>query len=237
MEEQFSRSCMLVGNEAIEKLKKSRVAVFGAGGVGGYAIEALSRCGIGAIDIIDSDKVCESNINRQIIATHSSIGKYKVDVAEERIKDINPNCEVRTYKMFYLPENASQLDMSCYDYVIDCIDTVTAKIELIKRCKQAGAPIISSMGTANKLDATRFVVADISKTQMDPLARVIRKKMKELGMAGLKVVYSEEPPMKPIAEHYGGKDGMRLPPASISFVPAAAGLIIGGEAIKDIIKE
>ena len=251
MQNQFSRTQLLLGREAMEKLANSRVAVFGIGGVGGYTVEVLARSGVGALDLIDDDRVCMTNINRQIYALLSTIGKYKVDVAEERIHDINRKCIVRKYQMFYLPENADDFDLSQYDYVVDCIDTVTAKLELIRRCHHLGVPLISCMGAANKMDATAFRVADISKTQMDPLAKVIRKKLRKGGIKGLKVVYSEEMPMTPIEDAEISckfhcicpeKDmrkclEKRTIPASNAFVPAAAGLIVGGEVVKDLIHQ
>ena len=222
---------MLLGSEAMDRLAKSRVAVFGVGGVGGYVVEVLARSGVGAIDIVDNDRVCVTNINRQIIALLSTIGRYKVDVAEERIHDINSQCVVTKYQQFYLPENADTIDLSQFDYVVDCVDTVTAKLEIIRRCKRLDVPLISSMGAANKLDATAFRVADIDKTAVDPLAKIIRKKLRKEGIAGVKVVYSEEEPIKPL---YTTEATERPVPASNAFVPAAAGLIIGGEVVKDL---
>lgn len=233
MEDQFSRTRLLLGNEAIEVLRKSHVAVFGIGGVGGYAVEVLARSGVGHIDLIDNDKVSVSNINRQIIALHSTIGQYKVDVAAQRILDINGSCVVKKYQMFYLPENANEIDLTQYDYVVDCIDTIAAKLELIRRCKRLGVAIISSMGAANKMNATTFRVADIEKTSMDPLAKIIRKKMRKEGISGLKVVYSEEVPLKP--KEPMTDESLRPTPASIAFVPAAAGIAIGGEVVKDLL--
>ena len=188
MQEQFSRTELLIGSEGLEKLNKAHVAVFGVGGVGGYAVEALARSGIGAIDLIDDDKVCLSNINRQIIATHKSVGQYKVDVAKERILDINPECNVRTFKTFYMPDTASQFDFHEYDYVIDAIDTVTGKLELIVQAKKAGTPVISSMGAGNKLDPSAFEVADIYKTSVCPLAKVMRRECRKRGIKSLSVV-------------------------------------------------
>lgn len=234
MQDQFSRTRMLFGQAALDIFAQSHVAVFGIGGVGGYVTEALARNGIGALDIVDNDKVCESNINRQIYAMHSTIGEYKVDVAERRIKDINPRCTVRKHKMFYLPANADGIDLTTFDYVVDCIDTVSAKIEIARRCAMLGVPVISCMGAANKLDPTAFRITDITKTKMDPLAKVIRKKLKELRVPHLKVVYSEEPPLKPLLD--GEHCGQRTPPASNAFVPATAGLIAAGEVIKDLLR-
>lgn len=231
---QFIRTEMLIGEEGLEKLLSSRVCVFGVGGVGSYAVEALARSGVGKINLVDADTVCESNINRQIIATHKTLGMYKVDAEKERILEINPNCEVGVYKMFYLPENAADIDLSVYDYVIDAVDTVTAKIEIIKRAKEAGTPVISSMGAANKLDPTAFEVADIYKTQVCPLAKVMRRELKKRGIESLKVVYSREEAIKPLKLEEE-QTGRRVTPASIAFVPSVAGLIVAGEVIKDLV--
>jgi tRNA A37 threonylcarbamoyladenosine dehydratase len=233
--EQFSRTELLLGTSALEHLSGCRVAVFGIGGVGGYVCEALARSGVGSLDLIDDDMVCMSNINRQIIATTKTVGRYKTEVMKERILDINPEAEVNTYNCFFLPENASDFPFDKYDYVVDAIDTVTAKIGLIMKCKEEGIPIISSMGAGNKLDPTQFRVADIYKTNMDPLAKVMRHELKKRGIRKLKVVYSEEKPMTPI----GGfqQEGKRRSiPGSTAFVPSVAGLIIAGEVIKDLIK-
>ena len=242
----FSRTELLLGKPAMEHLAKCRVAVFGIGGVGGYVCEALARSGVGAFDLIDDDKVCESNINRQIIATTKTVGKYKTDVMQERILDINPDAEVNTYKCFFLPENASDFPFDKYDYVVDAIDTVTAKIELVMQCQKAGVPIMSSMGAGNKLDPTKFRVADIYKTQMDPLAKVMRRELKKRGVKKLKVVYSEEEAIHPIGTGDNQDDGSTAPeterpgskrratPGSTAFVPSVAGLIIAGEVIKDL---
>lgn len=239
MQNQFSRTELLVGKPAIAALAQTKVAVFGVGGVGGYVVEVLARCGVGHIDLFDKDCVDPTNINRQIHALHSTIGQPKTDVAAERILDINPACNVRTYRMFYMPDNADDVDLSQYDYVADCVDTVTAKLELIKRCHARQIRLISSMGAANKLDPTKFQVADISETSMDPLAKILRKKMRKLNILHLKVVYSQEPPMKPMVDQQSLSDASserkRPVPASIAFVPAAAGLIIGGEIVKDLI--
>ena len=230
---QFSRTELIFGKEAMEKLAAARVAVFGVGGVGGFTVEALARSGVGAIDIIDDDKVCLTNINRQIIATHKTIGQYKVDVAAERIKDINPKAVVRTYKTFYTPETADQFDFSEYDYVVDAIDTVTGKIELVLNAKAARTPIICSMGAGNKVDPTAFEVADIYKTSVCPRARVMRYELKKRGVDSLKVVYSKEKPIQPAeSEEITNKKQV---PGSNAFVPSVAGLIIAGEVIKDII--
>lgn len=236
---EFSRSALLLGDDGMEKLKKARVAVFGVGGVGGYAVEALARSGIGALDLIDDDVVSESNINRQIIALHSTIGKPKVEVAAQRVKDINPDGEVRIYKIFYTPENAGAFDFSQYDYVIDAIDTVTGKIALVMQADEAGTPIISSMGAGNKLDPTAFEVADIYKTSICPLARVMRRELKKRGIKRLKVVYSREEALTPEGElpEENGAHQKRATPGSVAFVPSVAGLILAGEVVKDIIKE
>ncbi|SFX03970.1 ThiF family adenylyltransferase [Ruminococcus sp. XPD3002] len=243
MLDQFSRTELIFGSEAMEKLAASRVAVFGVGGVGGFAVEALARSGVGALDIIDDDKVCLSNLNRQIIALHSTVGKYKVDVAAERIKDIAPDCKVRTYKTFYMPDTADQFDFTEYDYIIDAIDTVTGKIEIIMRAKAAGTPVISSMGAGNKVDPTAFRVADIYKTSMCPLAKVMRHEMKKRGVKKLKVVYSTEQSIKPYEQLSANSDsspgtrkgtGKKTAPGSNAFVPSVAGLIIAGEVIKDL---
>lgn len=224
MQSELERTEMLIGTERIERLRRSHVIIFGIGGVGGYALEVIARSGVGAITIVDADSVEESNINRQIIALHSTIGKTKVEVARERIHDINPDCEVRALEMFYLPENADEIDLSCYDYVVDCIDTVAAKVELIRRCNELGKPIISSMGAGNKMDATALKVSDIYKTSMDPLAKSVRKKCKELGIRRLKVVFSEEKPIETNSEYI----------ASNAFVPAAMGVIVGSETVKEL---
>ena len=225
MENRFSRTEALLGEQAMEKLKKARVAVFGIGGVGGHVVEALVRSGVGAVDIVDSDKVCLSNLNRQIIATESSIGKYKVDVMKERILDINPEAVVNVHKCFYLPEMKDEFDFSQYSYVVDAVDTVTAKIQLVMEAAEACVPIISSMGAGNKLDPTAFQVADIYKTSVCPLAKVMRRELKKRGIKKLKVVYSREQPVVKNAV-----------PASVAFVPSVAGLIIAGEVIKDLAK-
>ncbi|MBQ7420821.1 MAG: tRNA threonylcarbamoyladenosine dehydratase [Prevotella sp.] len=250
MQNQFSRTQLLMGRPAIDTLAGSRVAVFGVGGVGGYVVEVLARSGVGAIDLIDDDRVCLTNVNRQIIALLSTVGKFKVDVAEARIHDINRRCIVRKYQTFYLPDKAAEFPFNEYDYVVDCIDTVTAKIDLIRRCHDLHIPIISCMGAANKLDTTAFRVTDINKTEMDPLAKVIRKKLRKLGIPRLKVVYSPEEPLDPIDQpeiscrfHCICPDKnmrkcteRRTIPASNAFVPAAVGLIAGGEVVKDLIE-
>lgn len=238
MQEWYSRTEMLFGHEAIEALAAARVAVFGVGGVGGYAVEVMARSGVGRIDLIDNDTVSITNINRQIIALNSNVGQYKVDVARQRVLDINPQCDVRAIRMFYLPEEANNIDLSEYDYVVDCIDTIKAKIDIAIRCHELGVPVISSMGAANKLDPTMFRVTDLSKTSMDPIARIMRKKLRKVGIEHLKVVYSEEQPEKATdcdAPDDNATTSKRPVPASNAFVPAAAGIIIGGEVVKDII--
>lgn len=229
---QFSRTAILLGDEAMEKLAASRVAVFGVGGVGGYTVEALARSGVGTIDIIDNDTVSLTNVNRQIIATMSTVGRDKVDVALERIKDINPECKVNCYKTFYLPETKDQFDFKNYDYVVDAIDTVTGKIGLVMQAKEAGVPIISSMGAGNKLNPTMFEVADIYETTVCPLAKVMRKELKKRGVEGLKVVYSKEKALTPAPIEE--ETNKRATPGSIAFVPSVVGLIIASEVIKDI---
>lgn len=249
--DQFARTQLLLGEKAMEKLKNSRVAVFGVGGVGGYSVEALARSGVGAIDIIDDDKVCLTNINRQIIADTKSIGKYKVDVAKERILSINPKCKVMTYRCFYLPENSSEFDFSNFDYVIDAVDTVTAKINLVMQANESNVKIISSMGAGNKLDPTAFMVSDIYKTSVCPLAKVMRRELKKRNIKKLKVVYSKEEALVPekdesisCSSHCVCPPGTerkctdrRAIPGSVAFVPSVVGLIIAGEVIKDLIAE
>ncbi len=238
MEEMYARTAMLLGEEAIEKLKSSRVAVFGIGGVGGYVAEALVRAGVGTLNLIDNDVVCESNLNRQIIATRSAIGQPKVEVMASRIKDINPKCKVNVHQCFYLPETAGQFDFSKYDYVVDAIDTVTGKIQLVMQAKAAGVPIISCMGTGNKLDPTRLEIADIYKTSVCPLAKVMRRELKTRGVDSLKVLYSKEEPRKPVITYESDvPETRRATPGSVSFVPSVAGLIIAGEVVKDIIEK
>lgn len=234
MENPFSRTQMLLGAPALAKLAASRVAIFGVGGVGGYVVEALARSGIGALDLIDNDVVSLSNLNRQILATHSSLGLPKVEVAAQRIRDINPDCKVTVHKLFFLPQTVPELDFSQYDYVVDAIDTVTGKVALIAAAKQAGVPVISSMGAGNKLDPTRFRVSDISKTHTDPLAKVMRLKLKQLGIQKVKVVWSDEPPVSPLEEPQDENAQKRIP-GSVAFVPSVAGLIISSEIIHDLI--
>lgn len=226
IQEQFQRTELLLGSEAMEILRKSRVAVFGIGGVGGHVAEALVRSGIGAIDIIDNDEVCISNINRQIFATLSTVGQPKTQSAMKRLLDINPDCMITAHNIFFMPENSNMIDFSMYDYIIDAIDTITGKIEIIMRSQSAGVPVISSMGAGNKLDPTAFEVTDIYKTSVCPLARVMRRELKKRGVEKLKVVYSKEPPAV-------SRSGF---PASNAFVPSVAGLIIAGEVIKDLIR-
>ncbi|MCM1122346.1 MAG: tRNA threonylcarbamoyladenosine dehydratase [Eubacterium sp.] len=256
MSEQFSRTELLLGKEAMDRLARSRVAVFGVGGVGGYVCEALARSGVGAFDLVDNDKVCLSNINRQIIATHRTVGRYKTEVMRERILEINPAAVVRVHECFFLPENAGQFPFEEYDYVVDAVDTVTAKIELVLRAQEKGVPIISSMGAGNKLDAGAFRVADLYETKVCPLAKVMRRELRKRNVEHLKVVYSEEEPRKPLAgcagqaETAGQSDNAaedsgntvgnaggtmrRAVPGSVAFVPSVAGLMIAGEVVKDL---
>ena len=233
---EFSRTELLLGADGMEKLKRARVAVFGIGGVGGYAVEALARAGIGALDLIDNDVISLTNINRQIIALHSTVGLPKTDVMAARVRDINPECEVRTYQTFYGPDTAEQFDFAQYDYIIDAIDTVTGKLALAVNAQKANTPIISSMGTGNKLDPTAFTVTDIYKTSFCPLARIMRKELRKRGIERLKVVYSEEEALTPEGVTEELPQGRRSIPGSVSFVPSAAGLILAGEVIKDIVK-
>lgn len=245
---QFSRTELLLGHDNMEKLKNARVAVFGIGGVGGFTVEALARSGVGTLDLIDDDKVCLTNINRQIIATRKTIGQYKVDAAKERVLDINPDAVVNTYKTFFVPDTADEFDFASYDYVVDAIDTVTGKIMLVEAAQKAGTPIISSMGAGNKLDPTAFEVADIYKTSVCPLAKVMRRELKKRGIKKLKVVYSKEKALTPIDDtenscrshcicHPGSARACtqrRQVPGSTAFVPSVVGLIIAGEVIKDL---
>ena len=231
-ESQFSRTELLLGEKSVEKLAKKRIAVFGVGGVGGFVCEGLVRAGIGEIDIIDKDTVAVSNLNRQLIALHSTVGQNKVDVLEKRLKDINPKLILRKYKCFFLPETSDNFDFKQYNYVVDAIDTVTGKIELVLKAEEAGVPIISAMGAGNKLDPTAFQVADIYKTSVCPLARVMRRELKKRGIEKLKVVYSKEEPLKP-----DFAEGEEVVPGSVSFVPSVMGLIIAGEIVKDLTSE
>ena len=235
MQNQYSRTQLLLGAEAMEKLHNSRVAVFGIGGVGGYTVEALARSGVGALDLIDDDKVCLTNLNRQIIATRSTVGQYKVDVAAQRIHDIDPDIKVTTHRCFFGPETQDQFDFTQYDYVVDAIDTVTGKLALVQNAHDAGTPIISCMGTGNKLDASMFEVADITKTSMCPLARVMRRELSKRGIRHLKVVYSKEEALTPTGwEAEAAALGKRQIPGSSAFVPGTAGLILAGEVVRDI---
>lgn len=241
MEDQFIRTELLLGKDAITRLKNSRVAIFGIGGVGGHTLEALVRSGIGTVDVIDDDKVCLSNLNRQLLATHRTIGQNKVDVAEQRMKEINPTVVINKHQTFFLPETADQFDFPAYDYIVDAIDTVTGKLELAVRAQKAGVPIISSMGAGNKLDPTAFEVADIYQTSVCPLAKVMRRELKKRGVKKLKVVYSKEPALTPISdvlepETEGIHAKRRQIPGSNAFVPSVAGLIIAGEVVKDLTK-
>ena len=242
MADQYSRTRLLLGDDGVNKLRSARVALFGLGGVGGYAAEALARAGVGHMDLIDDDTVSLTNLNRQLLATHSSIGQYKVDVAAQRIQDIDPSIQVRTFKTFYLPETADQFDFTQYDYVLDAIDTVTGKLALMVQAKEAGAKIISCMGTGNKMDAIGFLVADIAKTSGCALARIIRKECAKRGIKGVKVVYSKELPLTPQESPDDPLDpqregsSRRSTPGSTSFVPGVAGLIMAGEVIKDLSK-
>ena len=250
MLDQFSRTKLLLGQEAMDRLAGSRVAVFGVGGVGGYTVEALARSGVGALDLIDDDKVCLTNLNRQLHATRSTVGRYKVDAAEERIRDINPDCRVTTYKTFFLPETQDQFDFSQYDYVVDAIDTVKGKLALVEKANASGTPIICAMGAGNKLDPAAFRVADIYQTSVCPLARVMRNECRKRGIKHLKVVYSKEMPVRPLEDpSISCRKHCICPPdtrkctvrrdipGSTAFVPAAAGLIIAGEVVKDLCRD
>lgn len=229
----FSRTEILLGKKNLEKLKRARVAVFGVGGVGGYVVEALARSGVGALDLIDKDVVSESNINRQIIALRSTLGRYKTEVAAERARDINPDICVRVHNTFYLPETAEQFDFRAYDYVVDAIDTVSGKIAIVEQAKRANVPVIAAMGAGNKLDPTKFEVADISKTSVCPLARAMRRELKKRGIEHLKVVYSKEEPLpSSVVDEESGKSV----PGSVAFVPSVVGLILAGEVVKGLIK-
>ena len=236
VEEQFVRTALLLGEEGVARLKRAKVAVFGIGGVGGFAVEALARAGVGAFLLVDSDRVCVSNINRQIIADWNTVGRYKTKVMQERIASVNPNAEVETRECFFLPENADSFDFSGWDYIVDAVDTVSAKLEIIVRAKEAGVPVISCMGAGNKLDPTRFEVADLYETSVCPLARVMRRELKKRGIDSCKVVYSREEARTPLdgllsQEESGGR---RSVPGSVSFVPSVAGLVAAGEVIRDL---
>ena len=234
MEDIFARTRLLLGDDGLARLAAARVAVFGIGGVGGYAVEALVRSGVGALDLIDSDTVDATNLNRQIFATLPGAGRPKVSVAAERVASINPACTVRAHECFFLPETADRFDFSAFDYVIDAVDTVAAKIALVEAARAAGTPIVSSMGAGNKLDPTAFRVADIYETSVDPLARVMRRELRRRGIPALKVVYSTEPPREPFPDGERVKDGSRPAPGSVAFVPSVAGLILGGEVVRDL---
>lgn len=246
---QFSRTEILLGRDGMECLHNARVAVFGIGGVGGYTVEALARSGVGTLDLIDDDRVCLTNLNRQIFALRSTVGQYKVDAAEVRLHDISQNIEVHTYKTFYTPDTAEQFDFTQYDYVVDAVDTITAKLAMVEQAQAAGTPIISAMGAGNKMDASAFQVADIFETSVDPLARVMRHELRKRGIKKLKVVYSQEMPMEPVEDmaiscrsHCICPPGTarkctqrRAIPGSNAFVPAAAGLMIAGEVVRDLV--
>ena len=236
MEEQFLRSAMLLGESALERLSRARVAVFGLGGVGGYTVEALARGGVGSLDLIDSDSVSLSNLNRQILATHSTLGIPKVEAAKARVLDINPNCRVTVYPVFYTPETAGQFDFTQYNYIVDAIDTVSAKIAVAEKAREYKIPLISSMGTGNKLHGELFQIGDLSETSVCPLCRVMRRELKKRGIEHLKVLYSTEKPIPSQAPEKGEDEGKRLPPGSISFVPPVAGLLIAGEVVRDLLE-
>ena len=244
MSDQLIRTRLLIGDEPVERLRNARVAVFGVGGVGGFCVEALARAGVGTLHLYDDDTVSESNLNRQIAALHSTLGQPKAEVVAQRVKDINPDCQVKAIRMFYLPQNADEVDLKQYDYVIDCIDTVAAKLELVSRCTALQVKIISAMGSGNKLDPTAFQITDISKTQGCPLARVMRKELRKRGIEHLKVVYSTELPRSPIrpmeaeapatTDTRPGSTARRDTPGSISFVPAAAGLVLASAVVREL---
>ncbi len=236
VEEQFVRTALLLGEEGVARLKRAKVAVFGIGGVGGFAVEALARAGVGAFLLVDSDRVCVSNINRQIIADWNTVGRYKTKVMQERIASVNPNAEVETRECFFLPENADSFDFSGWDYIVDAVDTVSAKLEIIVRAKEAGVPVISCMGAGNKLDPTRFEVADLYETSVCPLARVMRRELKKRGIDSCKVVYSREEARTPLEGMLSQEEsgGRRSVPGSVSFVPSVAGLVAAGEVIRDL---
>lgn len=234
MKEEFCRTSLLIGEDGIEKLNNAKVAVFGVGGVGGYVVEALARSGVGSFVLVDKDDVSVSNINRQIIALQSTVGRYKVDVMRDRILDINPQAKVEVHRTFFLPDNSAEFDFSQYTYVVDAVDTVTAKLEIIMKAKEVGVPVISSMGAGNKLDPTAFKVSDIYKTNVCPLAKVMRRELKARGVKKLKVVYSEEQPMSPDTSKLQSPEEKKRIPGSVAFVPSVVGLIIAGEVVKDI---
>lgn len=235
MEDQFARTRILLGDKAVDRLAQARVAIFGIGGVGGYVCEALARSGVGALDLIDSDKVSLTNINRQIIATHDTLGRYKTEVMRERILSVNPQADVRTYQCFFLPETAEQFSFAQYDYVVDAVDTVTAKIALVLKAEAEKVPIISSMGAGNKLDAGAFQVADIYETKICPLAKVMRRELRKRQVEHLKVVYSQEEPVRLVGDRMDGQEKRRAIPGSVAFVPSVAGLMIAGEVVKDLV--
>lgn len=237
MDDRFSRTEMLLGADAMGALSSSRVIVFGVGGVGGYVVEALARSGVGAIDVVDNDRVSLSNINRQIIATSDTVGRYKTEVIKERILSINPECKVTEFRMFYLPETASEIDLSVYDYVVDAIDTVSGKLEIIANAKKAGVPVISAMGAGNKLDPTAFEITDLEKTSGCPLARVMRTECRKRGLKGITVVYSKEKALKPISPIAPETDSKKVPPGSVAFVPSVLGLVLASYVIKTLIPE
>ena len=240
MSDPFIRTRLLIGDEPLDRLARARVAVFGIGGVGGFCVEALARAGVGALDLYDDDTVSESNLNRQLVALHSTIGQPKAEVAARRVADINPYCTVRAIRMFYLPQNADTVDLDQYDYVVDCIDTVAAKLDIAQRCARMNVPLISAMGTGNKLDPTGFVVTDISKTQGCPLARVMRKELRNRGIEHLRVVFSSEEPTRAPDAPEGAEappPGRRSIPASNPWVPAAAGLLLGSAVVRDLIEK
>ena len=237
MPEQFSRTGLLLGGEAVERLRRARVAVFGLGGVGGYTVEALARAGVGQLDLIDRDTISLSNLNRQILATHRTLGMEKTEAARQRVLEINPEAVVRVYPVFYTPDTAADFDFTQYDYIVDAIDTVTAKLAMVEQAQAAGTPIICCMGTGNKLDPTRFQVADLAKTSVCPLARVMRRELGKRGIRHVKVVYSQEEALTPTGwEEEAAALGKRQIPGSVSFVPGAAGLILAGEVIKDLVR-
>jgi tRNA A37 threonylcarbamoyladenosine dehydratase len=235
--DQYSRTRMLLGEAAMEKLRASRVAVFGLGGVGGYVVEALARSGVGALDLVDNDVVCLTNLNRQILATHASLGRYKVDAAAERVADIDPTIAVRTYRTFYLPENEREFDFTQYDYVVDAVDTVAAKLSLVQRAQAAGTPILSALGTGNKLDPAKLEIGDIYATSVCPLARVMRRELRRRGVERLKVLWSREEPLAPLCPAEEEPEGARRAiPGSTAFVPPAAGLLIAAEVVRDLLR-
>ena len=233
-ESRFARTELLYGEAAVRALSRAHVAVFGLGGVGGHVVEALARSGVGALDLIDSDRLAPSNLNRQILALHSTLGQYKTDAAAARIRDINPDCEVRCFRCFFLPETAGDFDFSQYDYVVDAIDTVTGKLCLAERAREAGVPLISALGAGNKLDPAAFRVSDLAETSMDPLARVMRKELRRRGIEHLKAVWSPEEPLKPLEDAPPEETGRRALPGSTAFTPPAAGLLLASTVVRDL---